>query len=102
MDVRGADVCAAGVAAFAGAGRGLLAVLVVLLAADIALAAAVRDVAELLDVHVQQRARCGVLIAAGRPAGGPVARSTADSRDRWQLVSTACTVEADRPSASPS
>ena len=43
-----------------------------LCAADVAPAAAVGDVAELLDVDVDQRAGVGVLVASDRFSGGPV------------------------------
>ena len=46
--------------------------LVALLAADVAPAAAVGDVAELLDVDVEHRAGVVVLVAADRLAGDPV------------------------------
>jgi hypothetical protein len=48
------------------------AVLLALLAPDVAPAAAVGDVPELLDVDMDHRARVGVFVAADRLAGGPV------------------------------
>ena len=58
--------------ALAGAVGGDRAVLAALGPADVAPAAAVGDVAELLDVDVDQRAGVVVLVAADRLAGDPV------------------------------
>jgi hypothetical protein len=60
-----------GLAAAAAIGR-VLSVLGPLQPADHAVATTVGDVAELLDVHVQQVARPLVLVAADRFTGGPV------------------------------
>src|SRR5688572_28437243 len=67
---RGADLgVVVRVARLAGGGGPIL---VALGAADVAPAAAVGDVAQLLDVDVQHRAGGVVLVAADRLAGGPV------------------------------
>jgi hypothetical protein len=67
---RGAHLrVAVGVLGLPGSGGPMLAAL---LAADEAPAAAVGDVPELLDVHVDKRSRVVVLVAADDLAGAPV------------------------------
>jgi len=55
-----------------GLARGCCPVAIALSSADVAPVAAVRDVPELLDVHVDKRSRVRVLVAADRFTGPPV------------------------------
>jgi hypothetical protein len=81
-------------AGFAGVGHGG-AVLLALDAADVTPPATVADVAQFLDIDMDQRAWLIVLVAADRLAADPVQMG---QPVKWQRTSTACTVEAGRPS----